>query len=137
MSELALDAKDLAERLQEVVLRVRDIRAVLLIDQHGLPLVSTLRAREFEDSLAAFTGAAEGLLERARADFQMGPLHLLRIAGRDRQVFLVPLARQLSLLGVAEPSASAEVVEIHLLALARSVLESIVEARARGEAPPA
>lgn len=132
MSDLVLRANDLAERLQEVVLRVREIRAVLLIDPNGLPLVSTLRAREFEDSLAAFTGAAQGLLERARADFQMGPLHLLRLAGRDRQVFLVPLARGLSLLGVAEAGASATVVEIHLLALARSVLESLLESE-----PPA
>ncbi len=131
MSDLVLRANDLAERLQEVVLRVREIRAVLLIDPSGLPLVSTLRAREFEDSLAAFTGAAQGLLERARADFQMGPLHLLRLAGRDRQIFLVPLARSLSLLGVAEAGASATVVEIHLLALARSVLESLLE----GEPP--
>lgn len=93
-----------------------------------MPLVSTLRARELEESLAAFTGAAHGLLDRARADFQMGPLHLLRIGGRDRQVFLVPLARQLALLGVAEGGASAALVEVHLLALARAVLESILEA---------
>lgn len=128
MSELVLKARDLEELLQEVVLRVREIRAVLLIDQDGLPLVSTLRARELEESLAAFTGAAHGLLDRARADFQMGPLHLLRIGGRDRQVFLVPLARQLALLGVAEGGASAALVEVHLLALARAVLESILEA---------
>lgn len=132
MTNLVLKARELDELLQETVLHVREIRAVLLIDQNGLPLVSTLRAREFEDSLAAFTAAAQSLIDRARADFQMGPLHLLRLASRDRQVFLVPLARQLSLLGVAEAGAGATAVEIHLLALARAVLESILDS----EKPP-
>ena len=132
MSHLILNPRVLEEILQEAILQVREIRAVLLIDPNGLPLVSTLRAREFEDSLAAFTAAAQALIERARLDLHMGPLRLLRLAGHDRQVFLVPLTGQVSLFGVAEAGANATTVEIHLLALARSVLESILESQAPG-----
>lgn len=132
MSQLVLNPRALEELLQEAILQVREIRAVLLIDPNGLPLVSTLRAREFEDSLAAFTAAAHALIDRARDDFQMGPLRLLRLASQSRQVFLVPLAGQVSLLGVAEAGANATAIEIHLLALARSVLESILDSQERG-----
>ncbi|MCL4838155.1 MAG: roadblock/LC7 domain-containing protein [Thermoanaerobaculia bacterium] len=131
MSHIPLDARDLEERLQEVALRVREIRGLLLVDSDGLPLVSTLGARGLEDSLAAFTGAIQALLERARQDFQMGPLNLLRLAGRDRQIFVVPVTRGLFLLGVAETGATPSTVEAHLVALARSVLESVLEGLVR------
>jgi predicted regulator of Ras-like GTPase activity (Roadblock/LC7/MglB family) len=131
---LALDARQLQELLQAVVLRVRDIRGIVLVDRDGLPLVSTLQARSFEESLAAFTGAAEALLSRARQDFKMGPLHVLRLAGRDRQVLVVPVARGFLLLAVVEAAATPAVVESHLLALARSVLVALLDGSESSEA---
>lgn len=134
MSDLALDARALEDLMQEVVLRVRDIRGLVLVDDDGLAMLSTLGSRDFEDSLAAFTGIAERLLERARVDFQMGPLHLLRLAGRDRQVVMVPIGRGLNLLAVAETSATPSVLEAHLLALSRSMIDSLFET-ALGKSP--
>jgi len=134
MSGFVLDPRRIEERLQEVALRVREMRGILLVDRDGLPLVSTLGARGFEEGLAAFTGAQQSLLERARHDFQMGPLHLIRLAGRDRQIFVTPLGREICLLAVVEAGASPSVIESHLLALARSILESMLEPEA--EEPP-
>ena len=123
MKLFASRARLLGERLQELAQRVREIRALMLVDRDGLTLVSTLHARALEESLAAFAGAAFAHLERAAADFEMGPIHLLHVAGRDRQLFLTPVTREVVLLGVAEAGANASSVGLHLLAAAREILE--------------
>jgi len=135
--DIRFDARALEDLLQEVVLHVREIRGILLVDADGLPLVSTLGARSFEDSLAAFTAAVDSLLARATADFQMGPLQHLRLAGRDRQILVTPVTRELSLLAVAEPGATPSTVEVHLVALARAILESLLTPPAGEPEPPA
>ena len=51
-------ARALEECLVSLVERVREIRGLLLVDQNGLPLVSTLRSPALEESLGAFAGAS-------------------------------------------------------------------------------
>jgi predicted regulator of Ras-like GTPase activity (Roadblock/LC7/MglB family) len=126
MTPFSSRARELEERLHELALRVGQLRGLLLVDSEGLPLVSTLRSAGLEERLSAFGGSAIGLLGRARDDFQMGPQHLLHVAGRDRQIFLVPVADGVALMGIAESGASAPAVQIHLLALAREILELIL-----------
>lgn len=119
-------ARELQELLSELVVRVRELRALSLVDGGGLPLVSTLGAGSLDDRLAAFGGAALMLMSRARDDFQMGPQHLLHVAGRDRQVFLAPVVGEVALMGIADAGASAPTLSIHLLALAREILELLM-----------
>ncbi len=123
MKLFASRARLLAERLQVVTSRVREIHALMLVDRDGLTLVSTLHARGLEDGLAAFAGAALAQMDRASSDFEMGPVHLLHLAGRDRQLFLTPVTREVGLVAVVEAGADAASVSLYLLAVAREILE--------------
>lgn len=106
-------------------MRVREIRGLMLVDRNGLALVSTLNSRSLEEALAAFTGSVLTQMDRAKADFEMGPLYVMHLAGRDRQVFVTPLATNFALVAVADAGASAPTVTLHLLAITREILELI------------
>jgi len=115
-------AQLLHERLTSLADRVMEIRGLVLIDPNGLPMVSTLHSQNLEEALGAFGAAAVGQMERAQADFEMGPLYLLHLAGRDRQLFVTPLTPEVALLAIAEAGATASTVTLHLLGLCREIL---------------
>jgi predicted regulator of Ras-like GTPase activity (Roadblock/LC7/MglB family) len=115
-------ARLLQDRLFTLVTRVIEIRGLILIDRDGLPLVSTLGSRGLEEALAAFGAAAAAQMDRAQKDFEMGPLYLLHLAGRDRQVFLTPLTAEFTLLAIAEAGATSSTVTLHLLGMCREIL---------------
>jgi len=119
---LASQARLLEDRLLSLVTRVQEIRGLMLIDSNGLPLVSTLGSRSLEESLAAFGAAATGQMARAREDLEMGPLYMLHLAGRDRQVFLTPLTSKVVLLAIVDAGAAASTVELHLLGMCCDIL---------------
>lgn len=125
MSDFASRARLLHDCLLALTLQVREIRGLLLVDRNGLALVSTLHSRGLEESLAAFAGGVLGAMDRAQGDFQMGPLHLLHLAGRDRQVLLTPVSREAVLVGVVEASANGSDTAMRMLALAREILETV------------
>ena len=104
-----------------------EVGTFLMIDPDGLPLVSTLHSPNLEESLGAFGASAVGQMERAQDYFDMGPLYLLHLAGRDRQLFVTPLTPEVSLLAIAEAGATASTVTLHLLGLCREVL-SVLQA---------
>ena len=115
-------ARLLQDRLLSLVTRVLEIRGLMLVDRDGLPLVSTLGSRSLEEALAAFGAAAAAQMERAQTDFEMGPLYLLHLAGRDRQLFLTPLTRHFSLVAIADAGATSATVTLHLLGVCREIL---------------
>lgn len=115
-------ARQLHEVLMAVMVRVRDIRGLVLVDPDGLVLVSTLDSRALEESLGAFAAAVLPALDRAREDFQMGPLHLGHVAARDRQIFITPVTDEVALVAIAESGATSGTVALHLLSLAREIL---------------
>jgi predicted regulator of Ras-like GTPase activity (Roadblock/LC7/MglB family) len=119
---LEAQARLLQERLQTLATRVMEIRGLVLVDSDGLPLVSTLGSRKLEDALAAFGAVAVTHMERAQSEFDMGPLYLLHLAGRDRQLFVTPLTAEVTLLAIAEAGATASTVTLHLLGLCREIL---------------
>jgi len=125
--QTGLPARALEERLHGLSLQVREIRALLLIDGNGLPLVSTLHARALEESLAAFGAAALSQMMRAAVDLELELVHLLRLSGSCRQVFVVPVYREMALLALVEPGATAATMEIQLLAMAREILDLIFQ----------
>lgn len=137
MSLFASRARLLADRLFAVSVRIQAIRGLVLVDASGLVLVSTLGSAGLEERLAALAGAMSSQMERARDEFQMGPLHHAHLAGRDRQIFLVPVHRDALLLAIVEADASAAMISTHLLATARELLELATaedEPGAQGEA---
>jgi predicted regulator of Ras-like GTPase activity (Roadblock/LC7/MglB family) len=115
-------AKLLHERLTSLADRVMEIKGLVLIDPNGLPMVSTLHSQNLEEALGAFGASAVGQMERAQTDFEMGPLYLLHLAGRDRQLFVTPLTPEVALLAIAEAGATASTVTLHLLGLCREIL---------------
>jgi predicted regulator of Ras-like GTPase activity (Roadblock/LC7/MglB family) len=119
-----------------LVTRVLEIRGLMLIDRNGLPLVSTLGSPSLEESLAAFGASAVDQMERAQTDFQMGPLYLLHLAGRDRQIFLTPLTPDVMLLSIAEAGATSSTVTLHLLGMCREIL-SVLQSNDDDEQPEA
>lgn len=127
MSVFAARARQLQDRLLSLTLPVPQIHALMLVDRDGLTLVSTLRARTFEEGLAAFCAAVSGHLERARRDFDMGSMNYFLLAGRKRQVFMAPVGNDVTLVAVADPAADPALVTIHLLAVAREILELLLE----------
>ncbi len=129
---LEAQARLLQDRLLSVVTRVIEIRGLVLVDRNGLPLVSTLGSQSLEDALAAFGAVAIDQMERAQADFQMGPLYLLHLAGRDRQVFLTPLTPEVMLLAIVEAGANASTVTLHLLGMCREILAVLQSNREEG-----
>ena len=115
-------ARLLHDRLTSLTTRVLEIRGLVLVDRDGLPLVSTLGSQSLEESLAAWGAVAADQMERARDDFKMGPLYLLHLAGRDRQLFLTPLTPEVTLLAIVEAGATASTVHLHLLGMCREIL---------------
>jgi len=128
-------AQLLQERLTSLATRVMEIKGLVLIDPNGLPLVSTLHSQNLEEALGAFGAAAISQMERAQADFEMGPLYLLHLAGRDRQLFVTPLTPEVALLAIAEAGATASTVTLHLLGLCREIL-AVLQSDTTGEAVP-
>ena len=126
-------ARLLQDRLLSLVTRVLEIRGLMLVDRDGLPLVSTLGSRSLEESLSAFGAAAVAQMERAQSDFDMGPLYLLHLAGRDRQIFLTPLTQEFSLLAIAEAGATSSTVTLHLLGMCREILAVLQSPVVEGE----
>jgi predicted regulator of Ras-like GTPase activity (Roadblock/LC7/MglB family) len=115
-------ARQLHEVLMAVLVRVRDIRGLVLVDPDGLVLVSTLDSRALEESLGAFAAAVLPALHRARQDFEMGPLQLGHVAARDRQIFITPVTEEIALLAVADSGATSATIALHLLSLTREIL---------------
>ena len=114
-------AELLKDSLLSLTVRVREIRALSLVDRNGLPLVSTLGTGELEESLAAFGGSITTQLDRAQRDFQMGPLYQAHIVGRDRQIFVTPVDHDTALVAMVEAHSTAATITMHLLALSREV----------------
>ena len=131
---LEAQARLLHDRLMSLVTRVGEIRGLMLIDESGLPLVSTLHSQALEESLAAFGASASDQMERAQRDFDMGPLYLLHLAGRDRQLFVTPLTPEVTLLAIAEAGATAATITLHLLGMCREIL-AVLASGDEAEAP--
>lgn len=121
-------ANELQEQLLLLTLRVREIRGLALLDRDGLPLVSTVGSRDLEEALGAFGGAMATLLERAKSDFQMGPLYQAHLVGRDRQLFVVPVSGGTSLVAIVDSHATPATITMHLLGLALEVAPHLGEA---------
>jgi len=115
-------AKALDSCLVSLVQRVGEIRGLMLVDQNGLPLVSTLRSPSLEEALGAFAGATVRHMKRAEGDFQMGPLYFMHIAGRDRQLFVTPVTDEVMLLAIVASEATASSIALHMLAMTREIL---------------
>jgi predicted regulator of Ras-like GTPase activity (Roadblock/LC7/MglB family) len=125
-------ARLLHDRLMSLTTRVGEIRGLVLIDPSGLPLVSTLHAPTLEEALGAFGAAAGSEMARAQEYFDMGPLYLLHLAGRDRQLFVTPLTPDVSLVAIVDAGATASTVNLHLLGLCREIL-AVLLAKDEGE----
>lgn len=123
MSRFASRARELEECIHAWTLQLPAVRGAALVDESGLVLVSTLNARGLEEGLAAFAASALASTARAERDFGTGPPIFLHLSGRDRQLYLVPVATDVTLLAIADPGASTPAVTVRLLALAREIVE--------------
>ena len=128
-------ARLLHDRLMSLVTRVVEIRGLVLVDRDGLPLVSTLSSRSLEEGMAAFAAVASEQMERAQTDFQMGPLYLMHLAGRDRQIFVTPLTPEVTLVAIVDAGATAATVTLHLLGMCREILAVLMSGEDEAEAP--
>jgi len=128
-------ARLLHDRLMSLVTRVVEIRGLVLVDRNGLPLVSTLGSRNLEEGLAAFAAVATEQMERAQTDFQMGPLYLMHLAGRDRQIFVTPLTPDVTLVAIVDAGATAATVNLHLLGMCREILAVLMSGEEESEGP--
>lgn len=128
-------ARLLHDRLMSLVTRVVEIRGLVLVDRDGLPLVSTLGSRNLEEGLAAFAAVATEQMERAQTDFQMGPLYLMHLAGRDRQIFVTPLTPEVTLVAIVDAGATAATVNLHLLGMCREILAVLMSGEEESESP--
>lgn len=128
-------ARLLHDRLMSLVTRVVEIRGLVLVDRNGLPLVSTLGSRNLEEGLAAFAAVATDQMERAQTDFQMGPLYLMHLAGRDRQIFVTPLTPEVTLVAIVDAGATAATVNLHLLGMCREILAVLMSGEEEPESP--
>jgi predicted regulator of Ras-like GTPase activity (Roadblock/LC7/MglB family) len=118
-------ARELRDQLLETTLRIPQFRGLLLADSSGLPLVSTLHSRPLEEALAAFAGVFLNQMERAQQEFEMGPLHQLHIAGRNRQVLVVPVERGIVMAALVDSGFNQGDATMQMLALAREILETL------------
>lgn len=125
-------AHELRDLLLSLTVRVREIRGLSLVDTDGLPLVSTLGVGALEEALTAFGGVMALQMERAQRDFQMGPLYLAHIVGRDRQIFVAPVTREATLVAIVDAHATPSTINLHLLGLVRQVLEVLTSADREG-----
>lgn len=102
----------------------------MLVDQNGLALESTLGPGGLEEALGAFGGAMAAQLERAQRDFEVGPVYMVHVLGRDRQLFAVPVDRQRTLAAIVEAHATPATVALHLMALVPALLPLLERERA-------
>lgn len=123
MTGFASLGRELSEALLELTLQVRTIRGLVLVDRHGLPLASTLHSPGLEEKLGALAVVMSAQADRAHHELQLGPLRTGQLSGRDRQLLWVPVSHELSLIALIEAGASAGDATLHLLALARDLLE--------------
>lgn len=122
MSWFAGRGLELQETLQAVVRRWRSIRCLVLVDESGLPLASSLVSRAMEERLAAFVALARDLMVRGHTDLLTGSVHVLHLASQDRQVVVVPVDSQTLLAAVVEADAGAADVTRQLAVTARCIL---------------
>jgi predicted regulator of Ras-like GTPase activity (Roadblock/LC7/MglB family) len=128
-------ARLLYDRLMSLTTRVGEIRGLVLIDPSGLPLVSTLHAPTLEETLGAFGAAIRTEMAKAQEYFEMGPLYLLHLAGRDRQVFVTPLTPEVSLVAIVDAGATSSTVTLHLLGMCREILSVLLAKDEEGAEP--
>lgn len=126
MNGLSSHARELQELLDLVLVRIRDLRVVQLVDRDGLPLVSTLRTGALDEALAAIAGGLAVQCERAQRECDTGPLHVVHVIARDRQIVLCPVTDGLSLVAIADAGATSPTLERHLFALSREVLSLMI-----------
>lgn len=95
-------------------------------------MVSTLGSASLEDTLSAFGGSIVSQVERAQADFQMGPIYLAHFVGRDRQVFVAPVTDEVAMVAIVEAQATPGTITMHLLALSRELIPLLHSASPTG-----
>lgn len=132
---MAPPAESLRDLLFSLTTRVREIRGLALVDNDGLPLESTLGTGGLEEALGAFGGAMGLQLARAQSDFEMGPLYLAHIHGRDRQLFVVPLGPAATLAAVVDAHATPATISLHLLALVPALIAALASHGPVGSTP--
>lgn len=125
MSSKAAALRDL---LFSLTTRVREIRAISLVDRQGLPLVSTLGSGNLEEALGAFAGAMATQVLRAQRDFDMGQMYMVHFLGRDRQLFVAPVHDDAAIAAIVEAHATPTTIAMHLMALTQAVLPLLPEA---------
>lgn len=125
MSSKAAALRDL---LFSLTTRVREIRAISLVDRQGLPLVSTLGSGNLEEALGAFAGAMATQVLRAQRDFDMGQMYMVHFLGRDRQLFVAPVHGDAAIAAIVEAHATPTTIAMHLMALTQAVLPLLPEA---------
>lgn len=126
MSILSSHAHSIEELLLTTLTRVRDLRALLLADRGGLPLVSTMPSGTLEECLAAFSGLATSAARFARDEMSMGTWQVLHLAGRDRQYYVLPVTGDAVLAAIADAGADTATMDRHLLALAVEIMNLAV-----------
>lgn len=126
MKGLSSHARDLQSLLDHVLVRVRDLRAIQLVDRDGLPLVSTLGAGALDEALGAIAGGLLFQCDRARRECDTGPLHIVHLVARDRQIVLSPVTDEIVLIAIADAGATTTTLERHLFALSRDILSLVV-----------
>ena len=122
MSRFVGRGQELGELLQGVVRRWRAIRCVLLVDDAGLPLASSLGSRGLEERLAALAVSARELMVRGQKDLEIGSIHHLHLAGQDRQMMFLPIDDRTLLAAIVEADANSSDVCRQLSATVRDLL---------------
>ncbi len=119
----------LKDCLLSLAVRVREIRALSLVDAQGLPLVSSLGPGVLEETMSAFCCSISMALSRAQGDFEMGPMYGAHFVGRDRQIFVTPVTDDATLVAIVDAQATPATITMHLLALAKQVAVLLVAPR--------
>ncbi len=123
----------LARPVQELLLRrlstTHDVRALLVADHSGLPLVSTLSSGPLEEALAAFAGLIQSSARFADQELKLGGFHYQHVAGRDRHVFLAFLSREEVLVAITNVTATPGNVITMLSGTAVEIMNLVADAR--------
>jgi predicted regulator of Ras-like GTPase activity (Roadblock/LC7/MglB family) len=122
MNEFASHAREFTSLLAETIAHARSIHAIVLVDQDGLPMASTLGSNELEEGLGATTTDAARWLRYAVDLCSLGAAFRVHVVARERQLFLVPVHHGVWLAALCDPQASPETVTTHLLVLARDIV---------------
>lgn len=126
MKAFSTHARELQALLDHVLVRVSFLRAIQLVDRDGLPLVSTLGRTHLDEALGALAGALLFDGERARRECETGPLYVIHLVARDRQIALVPVNDDVALAAIADAGAPTATFERHLFALSRDILSLVL-----------